>query len=353
MWTAGPGAPPRRRPRDHRPGRLRRTATRAASPRRHRRSGRRTATRAGCAAPPPAPGRRTATRAGSPRRHPRWVAAPPSTLRPPPPAIVAGAYLPVVPWPARFHTAPDGRRLRAVFEGEPTGWVVELGDRRASARDVHDALVELLEPGEGRWPAWFLEAATELRARHPARPAVRVPVLRLPDASRGPVRDPRDLPGLLLGRRPRPVPRSRLRGRREPRQPPRRPRERQRTRRQRAAIGDVRPAAVGRRASVIEPPAPVGGILLGPPGSVSVGGLRVGPPGSVSVGGARGRWAGRCVGTAAPGARRLAAASRARLNLLRRASAGSLAQLLQRRQLAGEDRALLVGAVADEDEREL
>lgn len=71
-------------------------------------------------------------------------------------------------WPERSHTLPDGRELRATYEGEPTGWVVRLAgheDRPVSARDIHDALVVLLEPDEGGWPAWFIEAAEDLAAR--------------------------------------------------------------------------------------------------------------------------------------------------------------------------------------------
>lgn len=71
-------------------------------------------------------------------------------------------------WPERTHTLPDGRQLRATYEGEPVGWVVHLvgrEDRPVAARDIHDAFVELLEPGDGGWPSWFMEAAEYLAAR--------------------------------------------------------------------------------------------------------------------------------------------------------------------------------------------
>ncbi|MGB8351845.1 MAG: CPCC family cysteine-rich protein [Gaiella sp.] len=71
-------------------------------------------------------------------------------------------------WPERTHTVPDGRELRATYDGESVGWVVHLvgqEDRPVAARDIHDALVELLEPGEGGWPSWFMEAAEDLAAR--------------------------------------------------------------------------------------------------------------------------------------------------------------------------------------------
>ena len=71
-------------------------------------------------------------------------------------------------WPERIHSLPDGRQLRATYEGEPVGWVVHLidqEDRAVAARDIHDALVELLQPGQGLWPSWFMEAAQDLAAR--------------------------------------------------------------------------------------------------------------------------------------------------------------------------------------------
>jgi hypothetical protein len=71
-------------------------------------------------------------------------------------------------WPERTHTLPDGRELRATYAGEPVGWVVHLvgrADRPVAARDIRDALVDLLEPGDGGWPAWFKEAAADLAAR--------------------------------------------------------------------------------------------------------------------------------------------------------------------------------------------
>jgi hypothetical protein len=71
-------------------------------------------------------------------------------------------------WPERSHTLPDGRELRATYEGDPVGWVVHLGgheDRPVAGRDIHDVLVDLLEPGEARWPSWFIEAANDLAAQ--------------------------------------------------------------------------------------------------------------------------------------------------------------------------------------------
>jgi hypothetical protein len=70
-------------------------------------------------------------------------------------------------WPQARHTLPDGRELSAVYEGEPVGWVVRVvgADRVERGREIHDVLVALLEPGPGRWPAWFVEAAGELAAR--------------------------------------------------------------------------------------------------------------------------------------------------------------------------------------------
>jgi hypothetical protein len=71
-------------------------------------------------------------------------------------------------WPERTHTLPDGRELRAIYEGEPVGWVVAfLGheDKPVASRDIHDVLVDLLEPGDEQWPDWFIEAADDLAAR--------------------------------------------------------------------------------------------------------------------------------------------------------------------------------------------
>ena len=71
-------------------------------------------------------------------------------------------------WPERSHTLPDGRELRATYEGDPVGWVVHLGgheDRPVAGRDIHDVLVDLLEPCEARWPSWFIEAANDLAAQ--------------------------------------------------------------------------------------------------------------------------------------------------------------------------------------------
>lgn len=74
-------------------------------------------------------------------------------------------------WPERTHTLPDGRRVRATYQGEPAGWSVRLAGSEGepvAARDIHDALVDLLEPGAGRWPDWFVEAANDLAARDTA-----------------------------------------------------------------------------------------------------------------------------------------------------------------------------------------
>jgi hypothetical protein len=71
-------------------------------------------------------------------------------------------------WPERTHTLPDGREVRATYEGELVGWVVHLvgrEDRPDAGRDIHDVLVDLLEPDDGQWPRWFIEAADDLAAR--------------------------------------------------------------------------------------------------------------------------------------------------------------------------------------------
>ena len=76
--------------------------------------------------------------------------------------------LPAVSWPSRTHTLPDGRQVRATYEGEPVGWVVHVvgaEDRPFAARDIHDALDDLVVPGDGQWPDWFIEAANDLAAR--------------------------------------------------------------------------------------------------------------------------------------------------------------------------------------------
>jgi hypothetical protein len=73
-----------------------------------------------------------------------------------------------VSWPERSHTLPDGREVRAVYEGEPVGWVVHIvgeEDRPVASRDIRHALVDLLEPGDGGRPAWFRDAAEDLAAR--------------------------------------------------------------------------------------------------------------------------------------------------------------------------------------------
>jgi hypothetical protein len=69
--------------------------------------------------------------------------------------------------PDRVHTLPDGRVVHSVYEGEPVGWVVWFANRQdapVAARDIHDALVDLVSPGDGQWPSWFIEAANELAA---------------------------------------------------------------------------------------------------------------------------------------------------------------------------------------------
>jgi hypothetical protein len=71
----------------------------------------------------------------------------------------------------RTHTLPDGRVVHAVYEDEPVGWVIWLEGREGAslaARDIHDALVDLLEPNGGQWPEWFIEAANDLAARDTA-----------------------------------------------------------------------------------------------------------------------------------------------------------------------------------------
>lgn len=73
--------------------------------------------------------------------------------------------------PQRTHTLSDGREVRAGYAGSEVGWVVHLAgheDRTVAARDIHDALVDLLEPGDGQWPDWFIDAAAHLAARDTA-----------------------------------------------------------------------------------------------------------------------------------------------------------------------------------------
>jgi hypothetical protein len=68
----------------------------------------------------------------------------------------------------RTHVLPDGRGVRATYAGEPVGWVVHLvghEERTVAARDIHDALADLLEPGDGGWPSWLIVAAADLAAR--------------------------------------------------------------------------------------------------------------------------------------------------------------------------------------------
>ena len=92
-------------------------------------------------------------------------------------------------WPERVHTLPDGRQLRATYDGEPPGWVVHLvghEDRSVSARDIHDALTELLEPGASGVAPWFMEAAEDLAARETPWQARPLSALRLPDADEAP-----------------------------------------------------------------------------------------------------------------------------------------------------------------------
>lgn len=74
-------------------------------------------------------------------------------------------------WSQKAHTLPDGREVRAAYKGEEVGWVVHLAgheDRPVAARDIHDALLDLLELGDGQWPDWFIEAANDLAARDTA-----------------------------------------------------------------------------------------------------------------------------------------------------------------------------------------
>ena len=74
-------------------------------------------------------------------------------------------------WPERAHRLHDARQVHAVYEGEPVGWVVWLtgqNDKPVGARDIHEALTDLLDPGEGLWPDWFIAAANDLAARDTA-----------------------------------------------------------------------------------------------------------------------------------------------------------------------------------------
>ncbi len=68
----------------------------------------------------------------------------------------------------RAHTLPDGREVRATYAGEFDGWTVCLvGSEHLTvgARDIHDALRELLQLKRREWPDWFEEAAQDLAAR--------------------------------------------------------------------------------------------------------------------------------------------------------------------------------------------
>lgn len=75
-------------------------------------------------------------------------------------------------WPQRTLTLPGGRQLRATYHEGERYWVVHLVDREdrpvagpVADRCLRDALVDLLEPGDGRWPSWFIAAANDLAAR--------------------------------------------------------------------------------------------------------------------------------------------------------------------------------------------
>jgi hypothetical protein len=67
--------------------------------------------------------------------------------------------------PGRRHSLPDGREVHAVYEGEPVGWVAHLAgaeEHPVAGRDMHDVLIDLLEPRAGRKPVWFEEAVSAL-----------------------------------------------------------------------------------------------------------------------------------------------------------------------------------------------
>ena len=56
-------------------------------------------------------------------------------------------------WPERTDTVPDGRELRATYDGESVGWVVHLvgqEDRPVAARDIHDAARRATRTRRGR-----------------------------------------------------------------------------------------------------------------------------------------------------------------------------------------------------------
>lgn len=70
--------------------------------------------------------------------------------------------------PQRVHMLPDGREVRSTYKGGEVGWVLHLAggeERPVAARDIHDALLDLLEFGDGQWPDWFIDAANDLAAR--------------------------------------------------------------------------------------------------------------------------------------------------------------------------------------------
>ena len=73
---------------------------------------------------------------------------------------------------------PDGRELRAHYEGEPVGWVVHLvgvEDGAVAGREIHDVLLDALEPGDGQWPDWFIEAGQRTSPRETRHPGAATP----------------------------------------------------------------------------------------------------------------------------------------------------------------------------------
>jgi hypothetical protein len=71
--------------------------------------------------------------------------------------------------PEQTITLPDGRQLHAIHEGHDVGWVVHVAGaehRPVAARDLHDALTDLLDV-DG-YPDWLVEAVSQLSGRDTA-----------------------------------------------------------------------------------------------------------------------------------------------------------------------------------------
>ena len=139
-----------------------------------------TLTRAGERLRPTVPPSHLLIRLTTASRHDRWPCGASAWRRPVQAKgkVESATMRPGMAWPERTHCLHDARAVHAVYEGEPVGWVVWLKGREDSpvaARDIHDALTDLLDPGDGLWPDWFIEAANALAALDTdAGPATRV-----------------------------------------------------------------------------------------------------------------------------------------------------------------------------------